>query len=786
MTIRPFQDLLVADISGSVATSYAAKLFADYGARVVNVEPPQGFRSRNLEPTLQNGSSALFGYLNAGKESVTAEQPLQHPAVLSANLVIVEPSESSIDLLEEIPGNVCAISWFGLDGPYADFNGTDAVIHALTGLMKGIGEIQGPPVIPQGYQAQMIGAVSAFNGAAAFLMAQSPDGHRRFCLDASILEANMCLTDLGPINAFNGNPLPFRMGINKFPPTYPLGIWPCRDGWLGVTCLSPAQWQAFCCLLGLDDLADIPLFQSSSARLEAADVIEPRILDALSRESAEDLFYRGQAMRIPLARVPTMGELFSVDQFAERRAFCEFESDGEVFQAPSIPYRLTSTPPDYGGVVSALGTDNDKWRGHSVGNESAIKPEADALPLEGTIIIDLGMGWAAPLAARNLADLGATVIKIESCTRFDWWRSWEATEEWIEDDGAEKSLQYVYVNRNKLDVTLDLETQSGRNLLLRLVALADALIENYSGEVLPKLKLDYKHLVEVNPELVMVSMPPFGSAGPWAGFRAYGSTVEQSSGLPHLNGAEDQPPTMQHVAYGDSIAGLNGTAAMLTALYHKKRTGRGQFVDLSQVECLFPHAAPGILHQSVNGEPLKREGNRRDDVLQGVFPCEGDDRWVLIQVFEDEEWEKLCAAVPGLRDLIHLRVEDRAAEYKRIEKILGDWTGKLDSAGLMFDLQQAGVTAAGLHDAESLLHEAHLKARGYLQMLDREFVGRQPHPSPPWRLSTEPLPVRSAAPTLGQHNQAVLGDMLGLSSAELDELTESGVIGTRPRIKTQP
>ena len=146
--------------------------------------------------------------------------------------------------------------------------------------------------------------------------------------------------------------------------------------------------------------------------------------------------------------------------------------------------------------------------------------------LKGVRIVDLSMGWAGPLSTRNLADLGASVIKVESCTNFDWWRSWEATQEWIDDDGAEKALPFLYVNRNKLDITLDLESKEGRELLLKLVASTDAVVENFSGSVLPKLRLDYSELKKANPALIMLSMPAFGATGPWKDFRAYGSTVE--------------------------------------------------------------------------------------------------------------------------------------------------------------------------------------------------------------------------------------------------------------------
>ena len=167
----------------------------------------------------------------------------------------------------------------------------------------------------------------------------------------------MCLTDLMAINAFNENPLPPRMGINKFPPTYPLGIWPCKDGWLGVTTLTPGQWRSFCELLSLDEFIDVDFFNASVNRLASADLLEPAIIEALASHSAEALFHKGQAMRIPLARVPTMEELFSVDQYVSRQAFSPISMDDTTFLGPSIPFRLFATPPHFGGRVAALGED---------------------------------------------------------------------------------------------------------------------------------------------------------------------------------------------------------------------------------------------------------------------------------------------------------------------------------------------------------------------------------------------------------------------------------------------
>ncbi|MCE2461485.1 MAG: CoA transferase, partial [Pseudomonadales bacterium] len=304
--------------------------------------------------------------------------------------------------------------------------------------------------------------------------------------------------------------------------------------------------------------------------------------------------------------------------------------------------------------------------------------------LTGVRVVDLSMGWAGPLAARHLADMGADVIKVEGCVRFDWWRGWEATREWIDNHGAEKNPAFNMVNRNKRDLTLDLSTPVGSDLLKRLVAIADVVVENYSAGVLPKLGLDYPVLAEINPALVMISMP--GS-----GYRAYGSTVEQASGLPHLSGDADSPPTMVHVALGDSVGGLNGAAALLTALYAKQRTGEGQHLDLSQSECLFPLGVQGILIQSVTGEPPPRLGNRSSrHAPHGVYRCVGEDEWIAIAVQSEDEWEAFSAfsGIDGFGD-----VADRLSRVDELDAAVTAFTEGQVAEVLMLELQAVGVRA---------------------------------------------------------------------------------------------
>ena len=401
--------------------------------------------------------------------------------------------------------------------------------------------------------------------------------------------------------------------------------------------------------------------------------------------------------------------------------------------------------------------------------------------LRGCRIVDLSMGWAGPLATRHLADMGAEIIKVESCARFDWFRGWESSQRWIDNDEAEKHEPFNALNRNKFDVTLDLSNRRGRDLLLRLVAVSDAVIENFAGEVLPKLDLGFEAFKAVKPEIVMVSMPGFGSTGPWRGYRAYGSTTEQASGLPHLTGHPDHPPTMVHIALGDAVAGLNGASALLVALRHLRRTGKGQFVDLSHAECLLPLAAHGIAEQALTGAPPPRLGNRsRYCAPHGIYPC-GDERWLVIQVQSEEQWQAL-RGVLGSNVAAFGNLADRLERSDELDAAVLDWCAGWSAADAMDLLQAAGVPAAGVAASRELMANPHLQARQFWKMLDRAHIGKHPNGVAPYRLEEGPLEIEWPAPTLGQHNREILGGLLGLSDADLADLEREGIIGTRPRL----
>jgi crotonobetainyl-CoA:carnitine CoA-transferase CaiB-like acyl-CoA transferase len=437
-----------------------------------------------------------------------------------------------------------------------------------------------------------------------------------------------------------------------------------------------------------------------------------------------------------------------------------------------MPLRLTATPPKRGGIAPLAGEGRSDRVRHAA---PALPATHGDLPLAGIRIVDFTMGWAGPIVTRQMADLGAEVIKIEACMHFDWWRGSDNRPAVYQQRLYEKRPNFLTLNRNKLGITLDLTRPEGIALAKRLVARADAVVENFSREVMPKLGLDYPVLREVKPDLVMVSMAAFPQ-GPWAFGRAYGFTLEQASGLPTVVGTADGPPMLSHYAYGDPIGGLNATAALLIGLLHRRHTGQGQHIDISQVECMLPMVAPWLIEQSVTGRVEPRRGNRHPrHVPHGCFRCAGDDAWLFIAVVDDTMWHRLCAAI-GRDDLAAM--QDRRAHEDAIEQAIEDWTAARDADAAMAALQAAHVAAGAVRCPYDLASDPHLAARGFWQTVDRPYCGPHVQPLLPFREDDRPFTVRRPSPTLGEHNAYVLGELLGLSTADLARLEADGVIGT--------
>jgi crotonobetainyl-CoA:carnitine CoA-transferase CaiB-like acyl-CoA transferase len=779
----PLSAFRILQLGSGIALDYCARLFADFGADVIKLEPPGGDPLRAMPPIVADGESGYFAWLNTNKRSVTETPEIRDQLLAGADVLLdgrppaaIGPSHN--DWRRRHPGlAITAISWFGETGPYRDFAATDAICRALAGLVVLTGAVEGPPTLATEGQSGILAGLTAFIPTVAGLYGRAA-GARGFA--TSVYEASLGVSEYEWAIAWDVGASRSRPGVNRFGRNYPVGIYPTKQGMIGVTIVTPGQWRGICEMMGLPDLAKQPHLSLNTDRLKHSAEIDAAFGPVWLSKTAEAWFELGLAYKLPLAVVPTMEELLRQKVHRDRGAFVPVQVGGKSFEGPVAPLHLESTPPKRGGEAPKAGAHAPAWT-VAASPHPTTQATAGALPLTGMRIIDLTMGWAGPTGARHLCDLGAEVIKVEACQYPDWWRGTDLRASFIAEQRYEKIPWFQLMNRNKLDVTLDLTHDEGVALLKRLVAGANAVIENYSSEVLRKLKLDYSVLKDVRPGLVMLSMPAFGSFNAWSECRAYGSTLEQASGLPTITGFPRDPPTMNQTAYGDPVGGFNAAAALIVALLHQQRTGEGQNIDLSQVECMLPLVAQGLIEQSAGGGVAVRVGNRHPaHTPHGCFRCAGDDAWLVIAVTGDDAWRAL-AGLLGREDLAALKASERRAREAELETIIGGWTRDKDADAAMLTLQANGIAAGVARRPFNLLTDPHLVARGFWHQVERPFIGTHYQTSAAFREGTEPYPLRRAAPTLGQDNEAILGSRLGLDRDELNRLAELEVIGTVPK-----
>ena len=415
--------------------------------------------------------------------------------------------------------------------------------------------------------------------------------------------------------------------------------------------------------------------------------------------------------------------------------------------------------------------------------------------MEGVRVLDLSVIWAGPYATRLLADLGAEVIKVEALSFYDIQRGPVApTRGHINlnypdgDPGDEpwnRSAWFNTLHINKLDVTLDLVEETGRDLLLHLAAVSDVVIENFRYGIREKsLDLSYERLRQARPDIILVSMPAFGNSGPWRGYAQYGIGQEMLAGFPSMTGHSSDQPAKSGINHGDPITGIHAASGILAALLRRRRTGRGAFIDLSQQESTISFIGEHLLRYQMTGENPQPAGNSHPAMSpHGVFPCRGDDRWVAIAVATADQWQALCDCMGQASLAQHPNYADSPKRWdnrEALSQVISAWTREHDAQELATRLQAAGVAASPVNSPRELFQDPHYKTRGFFETVDHPSTGPRDYPGFPFRLSKGAMEVRRPAPTLGQHNREVLGGLLGLTEDTLRDLEKAGIIGTTP------
>ena len=407
--------------------------------------------------------------------------------------------------------------------------------------------------------------------------------------------------------------------------------------------------------------------------------------------------------------------------------------------------------------------------------------------LEGVRIVEMGQLIAVPFAAKMLGDMGAEVIRIESCTRMDGYRVSGFYENDSSGEFWNRAVNFYEQNRGKQSLTLDLAQSVGIETLVDLIAISDVFIENFTPRVISNFGLEYDDLREVKPDIIMVSSTGYGHTGPWSGFGAIGYGTEAACGLAAVTGYIDGPPAIPELPYADYTAGEHTVFAIMAALMHRAVTGQGQLIDVSQTQTLTATVPEPLMDYSFNGRVAGTSGNRDDRYApQGTYPCKGDDSWISLSVRSDSEWAAFCKVLERPEWASDSRFADGLSRFKNhdlLDDLVSDITSGRAAADLQGQLQAVGVPAGEVLDGKALLFNDHLNARGFYEVVEHaESTGMPPLPyaGRPWKFGKTPGTIRSAAPTLGEHNKEVLSGLLGLNDPNIAEMTNAGVVGTTP------
>ena len=399
-------------------------------------------------------------------------------------------------------------------------------------------------------------------------------------------------------------------------------------------------------------------------------------------------------------------------------------------------------------------------------------------PLDGIRVVDFCWAWAGPYGSLQLAHLGADVIRIESAKRLCPSR---LIPPWPDNEsGVNRAGYFNQYNQGKRSLTLDLKAPEAIDIAKTLVSKSDIVMNNFASGVMEKLGVGYDVLRRIKPDIIMVSLPGYGTSGPEKDFVSYGPPQVAQSGLSALTGYVGGPPMMAGFSYGDPNGGIHATFAVMSALLHREKTGQGQYIDLSQWEAAIMLLPEAVMDYSMNGTQPERMGNRDPHMApHGVFRSKGDDRWVSLSVRDEAEWQRLCAVMgqPELSsDARFASLAARKENEAALEEIVTAWTQERTADEATQALQNVGIPAYPSLDAIDMINNPHVGARDYFVELEHPEVGARRHMGIPWTMSRTPCEIRRPAPCLGQDTEAVLTDIVGLSQGEIAALRAKDIL----------
>lgn len=803
--LPPLHHLNVIDLTTELGV-LSVRVLAGLGANVIRIEQPSGDPLRRKPPFTESahGEAVSLYWLHMMANRQVLPLDLESDAgrdaflTLLANADIVVESQPRDrlaaagldydDLAARFPHLIwTTISPFGRTGPRADWAATDLIGMAAGGLMSLCGDPDMPPLrvsVEQGY-AQA--GVQAVTGTLAALHARNATGQGQL-VDVSMQEAiAICLGNARLFYEFDGTISRRAGGGRAYGATGARLVYPCLDGHISMSrtpdAMAPLhEW--------ITESGQVPHFDSvewatlpqsgpGTPGPEKNREFEESLIAFFATKPKMELYEEGQRRGILICPVSSPADLLVNQQLIARGFFQEHQSGalGRQVLVQGPPMRFSATPwarqqDPIDVEVSSLLDLPSRPVPVVPANPSATSRDI----LKGLRVADFSWVGVGPLSTQVLAWLGADVIRVESHARLDVFRNSGPKRG---GGGIDASAYFGNCNRDKRAITLNLKHPEARELALKLAAESDVLVESFRPDFMTSVGLSYDDIRAVNPGIIMMSASMEGATGPHTRFRGFGLTLQSTVGFTHFTSWPGRGPVGTGVAYTDWFATGLAASSVLAALEHRRRTGEGQYIDLSQLEActwaldaeVFAYTAGGLLRP-----PL---GNRHPEMApHGAFPCAGDEEWIAIACRDDTEWATLAefAGLPGLQGPALRTFADRKAGEDAIEAELAAWSSSFATDDLVEQLQGRGIPAYAVNDMARVHHDPQLRARGHFWRVEHPVIGEVDWDAPPYRLSRTPMFSERAAPLLGQDNEAVYTGVIGLSSDDLADLVAAGAL----------
>lgn len=787
--------LRVLDLSESIAGQFGCRMFADFGAEVILIEPPAGSVTRTMppfDPAPDGVGSMLFFHLNLGKQSLVIDRATEAgraqllELVKAADAIIVGLDADRDALQQANPQCVIAlVSDFGADGPFRHWRGSEMVFQALSGMMYVNGSGDREPLYGTGHRAQYATGVGLYISVLAALYARKSIGRgQQIALDVAMNTSSMA----PPATVeFAYSKIQDPRGERRSP----FMVVKCRDGWVSVW-VHLHVWAGFCRAANIGELEQDPRFAKGKERQDNWAELTARVQASVSDMSGDEFLDRLLKERVAAAKAYTPMQLWNGTPHLIERNYWQSVATA-VGPRPILgpPFRLSRTPRQVARGAPRLGEHTIKLADARAASGSGTTHAHARGPLTGLRVLDFTTAWAGPMTGRILAFLGAEVVKVESASRPDTWRMHNAVVQAKRyPDGKpgerphNRAALFNSQNHNKLGLSLDIKHPKGLAAMHRLAETADVVIANFTAGTLNRMGVGYEALKKVKPDIIVVEMPGFGNTGPLSKAAANGATMEMAAGMCAMIGYAGGAPTTTGQVYPDPMGGYNGAAAVMTALMHRQKTGEGQYIELSQVEGAMQFIGEELLYAIAAEKDPELRGNRvRWAAPHDAYQAKGSDEWVTIAVGSDDEWHKLCAIMdkPELsNDPRFATFDARWQNQDLLREPISAWTSRHGKHEIADKLQAAGIRAAPVNTPKDVTESPYLAARKAFVTLTHAEAGTHGYMTLPFRFSLTPGGQYRASPCLGADTRKVLLELAGLTPQQVDELDAAGVTSNIP------